>query len=145
MIEFHDVYSTPGASQILWELMLERAEEHGVNISFSLPTREQHEVYVKHSPYALWYLANLDDDWLGYVYASWDNEIGIWVFREHRGRGYGPKILKMFLDENSPLPGVPGKRSSHFVANINPSNERSIHMFKSFGFRHIQATYSYEP
>ena len=145
MIEFHDVYTTPGASQILWELMLERAEEHEVNISFSMPSRDEHEAYIRHSPYALWYLANVDDDWIGYVSASWINEIGIWIFRQHRGRGYGPKMLKTFLSESSPLPGIPGQRSSHFIANINPKNERSIHLFKSFGFIHIQETYSYEP
>ena len=145
MIEFHDVYSTPGSSQLLWELMLERTEEHEVNISFSMPSREEHEAFIKHSPYALWYLAEADNDWIGYINASWDNEIGIWLFRAHRGEGYGPKILKQFLSEISPLPGVPGKRRGHFIANINPLNERSIHLFKSFGFKHIQNTYSYEP
>lgn len=145
MIEFHDVYSTPGSSQFLWELMLERTEEHEVNISFSMPSREEHEAYIKGSPYALWHLAEADVGWIGYINASWENEIGIWIIREHRGAGYGPQILKKFLSEVSPLPGVSGKRPSHFVANINPLNGRSIHLFKGFGFKHIQNTYSYEP
>ena len=145
MIEFHDVYTTPGATQILWDLMLERAEEHEVNISFSMPSMAEHEAYIRRTPYPLWYLAVAEDDWIGYVYTSWLNEIGIWVFRQHRGRGYGPKMLKMFLSENSPLPGIPGQRASHFIANIHPKNERSIHMFREFGFKHIQNTFSYEP
>ena len=145
MIEFHDVYSTRGSSQILWDLMLERTNAHEVNISFSMPSREEHEAFIKHSPYALWYLVEDEDDWIGYVYASWSNEIGIWLFRENRGEGHGTQILRKFLSEVSPLPGVPGKRHSHFVANINPLNDRSIHLFKSFGFKHIQNTYSYEP
>ncbi len=145
MIEFHDAYATPGASQVLWDLMLERTEEHEVNISFSMPSREEHEAFFKHSPYALWYLVENGGDWVGYVYTSWDNEVGLWLFREHRGKGYGPQILKKLLDEVSPLPGVPGKRPSHFVANIHPLNERSIHLFQSFGFKHIQNTYSCEP
>jgi RimJ/RimL family protein N-acetyltransferase len=146
MIEFHDVYSTPGSSDILWDLLLERAEDHGVNISFSMPTRDEHEDFMNSSPYAHWYLVRDEDgQWLGHVYAGWFNEIGIWLFREHRRHGHGRVILKKILEEARPLHSIPGERLGHFIANINPLNERSIHLFESLGFKHIQNTYSYEP
>ena len=144
MIEFHDVYTTYGASQILWDLLLERAEEHDVNISFTMPTRQAHEAFIKDTPYAHWYLAEDEGDWFGSVNASWYNEIGIWLFREHRGKGLGRPILKKILAEADVLPGIPGERSGHFIANIHPQNDRSIHLFKSLGFKHIQQTYSLE-
>jgi RimJ/RimL family protein N-acetyltransferase len=141
MIEFHDVYSTPGASDVLWDVMLERAEEHEHNISFSMPSREKHEEFISHSPYANWCLVQDDGQWLGYVSANWSNEVGIVLFKEHRGKGYGRAILEKALKEWRPLMAIPSERRGQFVANINPQNLRSIHLFKSLGFKLIQYTY----
>jgi RimJ/RimL family protein N-acetyltransferase len=146
MIEFHDVYSTNGASQILWDLMLERSEEHKHNISFAMPSRDAHEDYISSTPYPHWYLVeDFDFGWLGMTSLSWRNEIGIVLFREHRGYGYGRFILEKLMDEADPMPALPGERVGHFVANINPLNAQSIHLFESLGFKHIQNTYAYEP
>jgi len=145
MIEFHDVYSTHDSAEILWDLMLEREDENKFNISFTMPTWDEHEDFINSTPFAHWFLVDDDMDWLGHVSLSWHNEIGIVLFREHRGKGHGRAILEKILDEETPLPALHGERRGHFVANINPLNERSIHLFKSLGFKHIQNTYSYEP
>lgn len=142
MMEFADVYSTPGASDVLWELMLEREGEHTSNISFTMPTREEHEAFIMRSPFAHWYLIEQDGEYLGYVSASWRNEIGIVLFKAHRGQGYGREALEKLFSIAFPLKGVAGDFPSHFVANVNPKNERSIALFQSLGFELVQQVYA---
>lgn len=142
MIALQDIYHTPQASEILWQLMLERSEEDQVNISFTMPRREEHEAYVQRTPYAHWFLAQEGTEWLGSVSVTWRNEVGIVLFQDCRGRGYGKRVLEEFLRAVVPLPAAPGERPGYFVANINPENARSIRLFQSLGFELIQHTYA---
>jgi RimJ/RimL family protein N-acetyltransferase len=142
MIAFIDVYSTPGAPQILWDLMLERADEEPTNISFQMPTREEHEAYIKRTPYAHWLLVYEGTERLGSVDVTWRNEVGIALFKACRGQGHGRQVLEKLFEFIAPLPAVSGDRPGYFVANINPTNARSIHLFESLGFKLIQHTYA---
>jgi RimJ/RimL family protein N-acetyltransferase len=141
-MQFHEVYSTPGAADILWDLMLEREGENEHNISFKMPMRDEHEAFIANTPYAHWYLIESDGEWLGYVSVSWRNEIGIVLFKEHRGKGVGREALRRLLAIAFPLPGEAANFPGHFVANINPSNEHSIRLFQSLGFELVQHTYA---
>jgi len=141
-IHFIDVYSSREAVQVLWELMLERATEDSYNISFTMPDRQSHEAFIARSPFAHWYLIQDDGAWIGYVSASWRNEIGIVLFQTYRGQGYGRAALEKLLKLARPFPAKPGDSPGHFVANINPENAQSIHLFQSLGFELIQHTFA---
>lgn len=142
LMEFHDAYTTRDAPDILWNLLVERNEEPEINISHTMPTRDQHEAFIKRTPYAYWFLIKVEGNWIGYVNVTWKNEVGIILFRAYRGTGYGKKALRKLLDEVVPLPGSASERPDYFVANINPANERSIHLFQSLGFKLHQLTFA---
>ena len=147
-MKFVDVHKCPVAIDVLWDLLVERSEENDpyVNISHSkLPTYDQHVAFVRSKPYAVWHLLDVDGAWIGYVNMTTLNEVGVWLFRKYRGKGYGKKALAKFMETTKPLPAVPSERSGKYLANINPKNARSIHLFEKLGFKLMQHTYAYDP
>lgn len=122
--------------------MQERNEEKDINISHQrCPSYAEHVAFYRSRPYYRWYLTYHEKDCLGSLNVTWRNEIGIVLFPEHRGNGWGRKVLETLLSSTTPLPAVPSERQGHFIANINPNNKRSIHLFETLGFKHVQNTY----
>ncbi len=144
MLEFHNVYTTNEAVDVLWKLLVERSEEDDKSINIShrkLPSREDHEKYIVSHIYYVWNLVSDEGRWVGYISITQKNEIGIVLFISERGKGYGKRIIQKLLDETQPLPEKKGERTGYFIANINPLNKRSIKLFEGLGFSHIQNTY----
>lgn len=134
MIALVDVYGHPGSEEHLYALLLER-EEH-VNISHrECPTWEQHVAFVAKRPYRHWWLIVSEEDVFGACYLTNANEIGIFVFRDHRRQGIARDTLKQVRSM------FPGER---LLANINPDNAISIALFSGLGFHHIQNTFALE-
>jgi RimJ/RimL family protein N-acetyltransferase len=126
-----DVYSSPSALDVLYQLLEERKPE--INISHrELPTWSDHCAFVASHPYEAWYLLKADADIVGAIYLSRADEIGLFVFQAHQGRGYGRRALELLMERH------PRER---YLVNINPANEHSIAFVSKFGFRHIQNTY----
>lgn len=143
-----DVYDESSAVAVLWELQVERSKEDDPNINIShrvLPPRSKHKAFFNNRPFAHWYLIEVEGSWAGYVSVTRRNEIGVMLFRAYRGAGLGPEAVKMLIEMVKPLPAIPSNRSGHFLANINPGNARSIHLFEKLGFEHIQNTYELRP
>lgn len=131
MIQFQSAYKAKDADKVLWELMQER-EEH-VNISHrQMPTWDSHCDFVASRPYPYWFLFGEDGVRYGAIYMTKAREIGVFVFRAHRGKGYGRFAVSWLMQR------YPGR----FFANINPSNAESIRFFEGLGFIHVQNTYS---
>lgn len=85
------------AKRILYEMLRERSMEDDdfVNISHrALPSWDAHVAYVDAKPYRWWYLILTGGQYVGQVYASQMNEIGIIILRAHRGKGYGKEAVK---------------------------------------------------
>ena len=140
-----DVHKCPVAIDVLWELLGERGDPD-VDISHrKRPPYDQHVAFVRSKPYAVWYLLDVEGAWVGCVSMTLRNEIGVQVFRKHRGKGYGKLAVKKLMETTKPLLDIPGERSGCFICNINPRNARSIRMFESLGFSHIQNTYVHVP
>jgi len=131
-------------SEILYELLKERSTENDEYINIShrqLPSYKKHLAFIQTRPYAIWNLIMDGKEPIGSISLTWRNEIGIVLFKKHRGEGYGKMALSLFLDTYKPLPAVPSERNGNFLANINPKNKASITLFQSVGFKHIQNTY----
>lgn len=124
------MYFHPAGTQVLYDLLRERDET--INISHKrMPSWDEHIRFVESAPYEAWYLI-CDPDPLGSIYLSRQNEIGVFVFKEYQGLGYGRRAIKALMEKH-------GKR--RYLANINPRNERSANLFASLGFNLIQHTY----
>lgn len=140
-------YKVPEARDILWDVLVERStddDEH-VNISHrKLPSREDHEKLIDQHPWYKLFVLGYRDKYVGMVNITSFNEIGIFLLRRYQGQGLGELALRLVLARCTPLPAKPSVRVGYFLANINPENERSIHLFEKLGFRHISNTYSLE-
>lgn len=128
---------------ILYDLLTERPAE--ANISHKrMPTMEEHCAFVRSNPYEQWYLiqdwpTTYEESvfeekrpaWVGSAYLTKQREVGIFIFNEHKRKGFGKQALELLMAQN------PGD----IYANISPTNKDSIHFFQSLGFKHIQNTY----
>lgn len=124
-MKLRNVYETPGAVDVLWQLMCERTPNQ--NISHRrMPSWAEHVEFVMRKPYVAWYLFDAEDGrTAGAVYITHQREIGIGVLLAHRGQGLARAAITELMDRH------PGR---HFLANINPANEPSIALFRSLGF-----------
>lgn len=131
----------PAHVEFLYKLLDERPPY--ANISHrGMPTFKQHEAFVRLEPYAAWYIVCVEPDYvddhpkpcemIGSVYFTHANEVGIFLLRKWQGKGYGFKVLAKAESM------APEKR---ILANIAPSNDRSLILFEKAGYRLIQKTY----
>jgi len=118
-------------AEFLFDLLKQR--EGTVNISHkSLPDWEEHIQYVKKHDYQSWDIIWVENTRIGNIYLTKNNEIGIFIDKKLQFHGYGSKALEEFMKKN-------GKK--RYLANINPTNYKSIQFFGKHGFIHIQNTY----
>ncbi len=97
-----------------------------------MPTWKQHVQFIARRPYDFWYLIKSEEQYVGAVYFTAANEIGIGILARWRGRGFGPAAIKALMRRHP---------RGRFLANINPTNATSIDMFGKMGFRVIQQTF----
>lgn len=143
-ILLESVYKHPGGANALYELLRGRSTEADPHVNIShraLPSYQKHLAFVRSHPYRGWYFVKVDGLVAGSVNLTKLNEIGIVLSPDYRGKGLGKQALQMLLARVKPLSAIPSHRLGRFVANINPKNERSIRLFTSLGFVHIQNTY----
>ena len=118
-------------AEFLYELLKQR--EGRVNISHrSIPTSTEHRDYIENHSYQSWSIIWVENNRVGNIYLTQRDEIGIFIDNKFQGRGYGSQALKQFMEKN-------GKK--RYLANINPTNYKSIQFFGKHGFIHIQNTY----
>ena len=103
------------------------------NISHKkMPSYNQHIKFVNSHPYTKWYIIVFNNQKIGSVYLSKQNEIGIFLKKKFQNQGISNDVLDLIIKIN------PRKR---YLANINPKNKKSISFFKKNKFRLIQHTY----
>ena len=118
-------------AEFLYELLKQR--EGRVNISHhSIPTLTEQCDYIKNHSYQSWDIIWVDNIRIGNIYLTDRDEIGIFLDKESQSNGYGSIAITEFMKKN-------GKK--RYLANINPTNYKSIQFFGKHGFIHIQNTY----
>ena len=118
-------------AKFLFDLLKQR--EGVVNISHkSLPTWEEHVEFIKNNTYQSWDIIWVDNVRIGNIYLTDRDEIGIFLDKKSQSNGYGSIAINEFMKKN-------GKK--RYLANINPTNYKSIQFFGKHGFIHIQNTY----
>jgi len=129
---FHSVYDM-GVSQltVLYKLLEERTPEQSISHK-KMPTYAAHCNYVMGRPHIDWQLIQFGGEYIGAIYLSKQNEIGISIFKKYQNQGHGTNALNKFIEKHS---------DKRLLANINPANTESIHLFEKMGFKIIQNTY----
>jgi RimJ/RimL family protein N-acetyltransferase len=123
------------AIEVLWQLLQERPDY--ANISHDgKTTRNQHVAFVHGHPYREWCLIMADSAWVGAVYITFQNEIGIAILKQHQRKGYARKAVDMMM-QNHPR--------DFYLANVAPANHPSHKLWESFEQHAIvQLTYRIE-
>lgn len=115
---------------ILYGLLLERQPNESISHK-KMPTMREHRSFVDKKPYAAWYIIQSLDEkdypFIGCIYLSNDDEIGISIFNEYRRQHYASVAINALMDEH---PRV------CYYANINPENLKSKELFKRLGFKY---------
>ena len=120
--------------EFLYDLLKNR--NPNINISHKkMPTFKEHIKFVNSKPYSKWYIIKQNDEKVGSIYLSQQNEIGLFLKNNVQGKNIGTEALKLLIMKN------PKKR---ILANINPKNKKSIKFFKKNGFKLIQFTFELE-
>lgn len=139
MLKFVDVHTECAvwrpATKFLFALLAQRTAESSISHQ-RMPTYEDHMRFVDSRPYREWFIVFIEEEPIGSVYLTRQNEIGVFISNNMQHYGYGTAALRMLMDRH------PGER---FLANINPGNERSIELFKKLGFGLLQVTYAMTP
>lgn len=124
------VYDRPDeATGVLYDLLSERDETININHK-RMPCYEEHQAFVLSEPYLAWYLIE-DAGYLGSIYLTRQREVGLFIFNEHQGKGYGRLALELLR----------AKHPGRLLANISPKNIRSLRFFERLGFEPLQVTY----
>ncbi len=118
----------------LYDLLKNR--NPNVNISHKkMPKFKEHIKFVDSKPYSKWYIIKQNNEKVGSIYLSKQNEIGLFLKNNVQGQNIGTQALKLLIMKN------PKKR---ILANINPKNKKSIKFFEKNGFKLIQYTFELE-
>lgn len=119
---------------ILYELLKKRHPNENISHR-ALPSLEEHKRFFYSKPYLQWRLIEIEKNkFAGAIYLTRASEIGIHLFPEHQGKGYGPKAIQMMM--------LVGGRQ-RYLANISVKNKKSAKTFEKLGFEHIQNTYEF--
>ena len=117
--------------EFLFDLLKKRVPI--ANISHKkMPSYSQHIKFIKSKPYSKWYIILKENEKIGSIYLSKNNEIGLSILESKRTKNIQNLALNELIKKN------PRKR---FLANINPKNKNLISFFKKNDFKLIQYTF----
>ena len=136
-IEFESIKGTLKQIDALYDLLKKR--EHNISHQ-SLPTFEEHEIFVKSLPYKKWYLVTSQDGYIGSCYLDYNNSIGLNLIDE------SPEVVRVcieFIENGHNLEKeVKSKIPPYFYVNVPHNNERLKKSLESIGMVRIQTTFS---
>lgn len=120
-----EVYEDRAAAHaLLYKLLEERNSD--VNISHKvMPSWQQHIAFIDSRPYTAWYLIWSRDVYVGSIYLSRQDEIGLFILEDYRDHGYGKAALHALMARHV---------RSRYLANINPRNDRALQFLEGLGF-----------
>ena len=110
--------------RFLYDLLSHRKPTENISHK-KMPTFTEHQNFVNSKPYSKWYVILYENERVGSIYLSKNNEIGIFILRKFQEKDIGKFALEKIMKKN------PRKR---YLANVNPKNKKSINFFKRNNF-----------
>jgi len=117
--------------EFLFQLLKNR--DPNSNISHKMmPSFNEHVKFVTSEPYSIWYVIIYNEKKSGSIYLSKQNEIGIFLINDMKGKSIGKIALELLMKKHP---------RDRYLANINPNNKQSLKFFEKNNFKLIQYTY----
>ena len=95
--------------------------------------------FVENHPYRFWYLIKNKQKYIGVIYVTFENVIGINTIISSKELYIN--AIKALINSHKPLEEIKSIRNKFFVINVNPNNKILIEAIKTLGLNHIQNTY----
>lgn len=132
-VELISVYRVPKVAMPLLYRLLQEREPH-VNISHRrMPSWKEHLRFIAGRPYSAWHLIKSGDDYVGAIYLTALDEIGIGILTEFRDQNLEIRAVRALMSRHS---------RKRFLANVNPKNLDWINILeRQLKFTLIQHTY----
>ena len=110
------------------------------NISHKfLPSYQEHKNFVANHPYRFWYLILNEQKYIGVIYVTFENVIGINTIIN--SKEIYISAIKAITNLHKPLDEIKSIRNKYFVINVNPNNKILIKAIRFLSLPHIQNTY----
>ena len=136
-VELESVIPTDQQIAVLFEQLKKR--KHSISHEY-LPVYEEHEQFVKNSPYRSWFIVKLSGSEQGNVYVQFDNSIGLNGLEDLDALVI-QKILNLVFDQVMPLDPIPSVRYADFFFNISINNTILMDKLTSIGYVQSGVTY----
>jgi len=137
-LNFTPVTPTDDHIEILYDLLKNR--DHSISHQ-SLPPFEGHANFVRNHPYREWFLIQNDDDFIGSVYITDQNTIGV-PNLDNESKNL-KQVIDYILENYDPLPPLPSIRSARFVMNVPTGHTDLQKAVVDTGAKMIQTTYRF--
>ena len=119
-IEFESVTGEDGQIRALYDLLSRRI--HGISHQ-QMPDYDQHRDFISSNPYLSWHLVKTREGYIGSVYVTDQNTIGINILDDFID-GALASVLREIRSRFVPLPAIKSVRSGFFSVNVAPGNAR---------------------
>ena len=107
-----------------------------LNISHKqMPTLDEHKEFVLSKPYTNWYIIKKNNDKIGAIYLSKNDEIGISILENFEFYEIAKESFKIIMELN------PRKR---YLANVSPKNKNSQEFLERNGFMGLEYVYEFK-
>jgi hypothetical protein len=105
-----------------------------------IPSYTEHEEFVLNHPYRIWFLLKANNSYIGSLYLTNQNTIGIDITEE-----FIQQSITFIIDEIKskfkPLPEIKSIRTNYFSINVAPNNFKLISALETYGCTVNQINY----
>ena len=125
--------------KLLFELFKKRNKETRISSSSRL-SFQVHEKFVETNPYRYWFLVKKDSNFIGSVYVTYENFIGIFLVDKHIDKL--ESVIRIIKNQCKPLQAIPSVRNMGFSINVSIENKILADELQKMGANLIQKTYA---
>ena len=105
-----------GDQKFLYQLLSERKSIQNISHK-KMPTYDEHIEFVNSNPYSKWYIIEIDNEKVGSIYLTKQNEIGVHIFQKFEEIKTYQNVVKEFISKYP---------ENQFLINISPKNKLYI-------------------
>lgn len=110
-------------AKFLYELLNKRTSKNNIS-NRTIKNWKDHLNFIDYNnPFSDWYIIEKNQQWVGSIYLTQRNEIGIYIAEEFRGVEIGKDALELLIQKNP---------RRFYYSNVNPDNEDLKKFFQKF-------------
>ena len=135
---FEEVVGTEAQMLELYKLFKKREKVTKISANRELEYNE-HVEFVENHPYRCWFLIKRSEAYIGTVYLTDLNSMGLSI--EHQHLFCTEKIITLMAKRFDPLPAIPSVRRASFHINIGRENQDFEKILINIGAQIMQKSY----